>query len=126
MRIHHLALRTADVSRLERFYADVLGLDVLRRDGERSVWLDAGGAIIMLERSSTDEPAIDPRSLELTCFAIDPAEHAAILRRLEAAGIHVEGRTAYSLYFRDPDGRRVGVSSYPAELGAASDDSAPA
>ena len=116
MRIHHLALRTADLSRLERFYADVLGLDVLRRDGERSVWLDAGGTIVMLERRSDGEPAIAPASLELTCFAIEAGEHRAIVDRLEAAGVPVEGRTAYSVYFRDPDGRRVGVSAFPTEL----------
>ena len=116
MRIHHLALRTADLPRLERFYADVLGLEVLRRDGGRSVWLDAGGAIVMLERRTDGEPAIDPASLELTCFAIEAGEHRAVVGRLEATGVSVEGRTAYSMYFRDPDGRRVGVSSFPTEL----------
>lgn len=116
MRIHHLAFRTADVPRLERFYVEVLGLAVLRRDGERSVWLDAGGAILMLEQRSDGEPPIDARTHELTCFSIRPEEHRDVVRRLEAAGATVEGRTAYSMYFRDPDGRRVGVSSYPAPL----------
>ena len=115
MHIHHLALRTADLPRLERFYVDVFGLRVVRRDGERSVWLEAGGAIVMIERRGDGEPAIDSRSLELTCFAIAPDEHHAALRRLETAGAVVEGRTAYSIYFRDPDGRRVGVSSFPSE-----------
>lgn len=113
MSIHHLALRTDDLDVLERFYRDILGLPVLRRDAGRSVWLDAGVAIVMLERRGEGEPAIDRRSMDLTCFAVEPDEHAAVLERLSAAQVRVEGRTAYSLYFRDPDGRRVGVSSYP-------------
>ena len=43
MRVHHLAFRTRDLTRLERFYTDVLGLLVARRDEERSVWLRAEG-----------------------------------------------------------------------------------
>lgn len=114
MRIHHLAFRTADVSRLEHFYRNVLGLAVLRRDEARSVWLDAAGTIVMLEQRDGAEPIVDPASKELVCFAIAPEEHPAVLARLLSAGVAVEARTAYTLYFRDPDGRRVGVSSYPA------------
>jgi len=74
----------------------------------------------MLERRADGEPATDPRSLELTCFAVASGEHRDVSRRLEAAGGRVEARTAYTIYFRDPDGRRVGVSSFPSELEAAS------
>lgn len=118
VRVHHLAFRTPNLSRLEHFYKEVVGLEVLRRDGVRSAWLDAGGTILMLESAADGEPAVDARSLELTCFGVEPGDHLGIVRRLEAAGVGIEGRTAYSLYFRDPDGRRIGVSSYPAELEA--------
>jgi hypothetical protein len=74
----------------------------------------------MLEQGSEGEPAIEPRSLELTCFGIEPGDHLAVVSRLEAAGVGIEGRTAYSLYFRDPDGRRIGLSSYPTELATTS------
>lgn len=116
MHLHHLALRTDDLGRLERFYAGVLGMRVLRADVGRSVWLDAAGTILMLERREDGEPAIDPTSMELVCFAIRPDEHRAMVERLGDAGVRVEGRTAYTLYFRDPDGRRLGASSYPEEL----------
>ncbi|MBX3223112.1 MAG: VOC family protein [Labilithrix sp.] len=113
MRIHHLAFRTSDLAKLERFYTEAIGLAVLRRDDDRSVWLDAGGSLVMLERREDAEPAIAPASKELVCFAIAPDAHAATLARLAAAGVAIEARTAYTLYFRDPDGRRVGVSSFP-------------
>ena len=118
MRIHHLALRTADLTALERFYANVLGVPVMRRNHQHSVWLDAGGAIVMLERREDGEPAIEPESKELICFGIAPGERDAMRDRLAAAGIPLEAETAYTLYFRDPDGRRVGVSSFPDELRA--------
>jgi catechol 2,3-dioxygenase-like lactoylglutathione lyase family enzyme len=116
VRIHHLAFRTTDVPRLERFYTGVLGLEVLRRDGSRSVWLDAGGAIVMLERRGDGEPAIDPASMEVTCFAMSPHDARARLARLAAANVVIEGLTSSSLYFRDPDGRRIGLSTYPDPL----------
>src|SRR5437016_3888087 len=57
--LHHLALGTRDVERLARFYIDVLELREVTRhlhaDGSlRSVWLDLGGALLMIE--PTDEP----------------------------------------------------------------------
>ncbi len=118
MRIHHLALRSDDLSALERFYVGVLGLTVTRRDeGGRTLWLDAGGAIVMLEKRAAGEPAVVPGSMELTCFEIAAEEHGRIASALSAANVAVEGRTAYTLYVRDPEGRRVGLSSYPVPLG---------
>ena len=117
MRVHHLALRTADLPRLERFYVEALGLAVIRRhDGGRSVWLDAGGTIVMLERRDEGEPGIPAGSKELVAFAVAPETRALCIDRLAKAGVALEGSTEFSLYVRDPDGRRVGVSSYPAPL----------
>lgn len=113
MRLHHLAFRTGDLARLERFYVDVLALTVLRRDGAQSVWLDASGTILMLERRDAGEVPIDASSKELVCFAIGRDEHEAFAVRLAANGVGIDARTAFTMYFRDPDGRRVGLSSYP-------------
>ncbi len=111
MRIHHVALRTDDLERLERFYAGTLGLVVTRRQDARSVWLDAGGTILMLERREPGEPAVDPRSMEMFAFTVEPARAHAL-----GAAVAIEGRTASTLYVRDPDGRRVGLSSWPDAL----------
>ena len=46
MQVHHVAVKVADLTRAEAFYATVLGLSVLRRwpmpdgVGELSLWLD--------------------------------------------------------------------------------------
>jgi glyoxylase I family protein len=116
LRIHHIAFRTDDLDRLEHFYARVLGLSVIRRAPARSVWLDAGGSILMLERCGEAEPAVPDDSMELVAFAIAPNDRADVAARLTGAGLRIESRTAYTLYVRDPDGRRIGLSSYPDEL----------
>jgi glyoxylase I family protein len=100
-------MRTADLPRLERFYAGVLGLAVLRRDDARgNVWLDAGGSVLMIERAEAGEPPIAPGTKELLAFAVGDKEPWR-------ARVDVEAETPHTLYFRDPDGRRVAVSSHP-------------
>jgi catechol 2,3-dioxygenase-like lactoylglutathione lyase family enzyme len=115
VRVHHVAFRTASAAHLdalERFYAGVLDLAVIRRTDGRSIWLDAGGSILMLEVRDEGEPAVPPGSKELVAFAVSKD----VIDRLAAARVPIENRTAYTLYVRDPDGRRIGLSSYPDEL----------
>ena len=117
MRVHHLALITPDPVALAAFYRDVLGVPELRvqhdDQGVRSVWLDLDGAILMVERGPTrDESAAG--GWDALLLAADPGSGPAWIARL---GPHLVGRTAYTLYARDPDGNRFGVSSYPEALG---------
>jgi catechol 2,3-dioxygenase-like lactoylglutathione lyase family enzyme len=113
MRIHHIALRTRDIESLVAFYAETLGLPVIHRTGDSNAWLQAGEAIVMLEQAKDGEPGVPAGSLELVAFAVDPGELPAFEKRLAEHGVRIEGRTGFTLYFRDPDGRRVGVSQYP-------------
>ena len=113
MRVHHIALRTHDLPRLERFYGEVVGLALSRPADARSVWFDAGGTLVMLETADAHEPTPPAGTRELLAFAIEPGERAAMEARLASAGVFIEARTDFTLYFRDPDGRRVGLSSYP-------------
>jgi catechol 2,3-dioxygenase-like lactoylglutathione lyase family enzyme len=106
VKIHHVALRTTDLPRLEQYYVHVLGFCVRRRDEARgSVWLDAGGAVLMLERAAPGEPSVPGGTRELLAFAVDDKEPWR-------ERVVVEAETAHTLYFRDPDGRRLAVSSY--------------
>jgi catechol-2,3-dioxygenase len=112
-RLHHLAFRTHRLAALEAFYVELLGLSVVRRDAERSVWLSMGDSVLMLERADGGEPELRPDTLELVAFAVAEEEKAIVERTLMKRAIPIEARTAFTLYFRDPDGRRIGVSSYP-------------
>ena len=66
----------------------------------------------MLEAAGPEEPPVAAQTRELLAFAADGEDKERWRARLEAAGVAVEAETAHTLYFRDPDGRRVGVSSY--------------
>jgi catechol 2,3-dioxygenase-like lactoylglutathione lyase family enzyme len=126
---HHLAIQVRDLALCERFYRDILGLAVLRRwpardgqSGERSVWLDTGdGSFLALEvvsagpTAAEDDARTTRPGLHLVALRIERAARAEWERRLIAAGVPVEARTAFTLYVRDPEGNRVGLSHWPDE-----------
>lgn len=113
MRIHHLALRVADPERSAAFYSRLLGLPEVRRieDGGtlRAIWLRAGEALLMLERGLRGAGA-EGGSGHLLAFEV--ADLGSWEARLAAAGVRVDDRTSTTLFVRDPDGHRVGLSVY--------------
>lgn len=115
LRLHHLALRTADLERSRRFYGELIGLPEVRRnhdpEGElRSIWLEAGDALLMLELRLAGEGPTDG-SAHLLAFAVD--DLGSWRARLAEAAIRLDGETEHTLYFRDPDQHRVAVSTHP-------------
>lgn len=124
--VHHLAIQVRDLPAAERFYCGVLGLPVIRRwptadGGERSLWVAAGPATFLaLEVVGGEQPiaAADPTRGDrpghhLIALGIPRDARPAWEARLEAAGARVTHRTAYTLYFTDPEGNRLGLSHYP-------------
>jgi catechol 2,3-dioxygenase-like lactoylglutathione lyase family enzyme len=123
---HHLAVQCTDLAACERFYRDVLGLAVVRRwprvdaqSGDRSVWLGVGDGFIALERAD-EPPSPGPwrdgkAGLHLVALQIGADERAAWERRLAARGVEVVHRTRWTLYIRDPEGNRIGLSHWPHE-----------
>lgn len=107
MKVHHVALRTRKLARVVRFYRDVVGLSVLR-ETPRSTWLSMGGAILMIERADRDEPEVPTGTKEFLCFGVKTKRAVFAFK----ARVRVEAETEFTVYFRDPDGRRVGVSCY--------------
>lgn len=111
--IHHLALRTRDPERLAGFYERVLGLERIREQPGHSIWLALDGGVLMIEQADDDEPEISRKSFELFAFAGTVEDRDALRARLPDLGLTADGETEHTLYLRDPDGRRVGLSSYP-------------
>jgi len=125
---HHLAIQVKDLAAAVRFYSDVLGLKVARRwphedgqPGERSVWLSVGQGeeFIALEACDVDRlptPFRDPHGgLHLLALRIPASDRRAWERHLGAMGIEIVHRTRWTLYVRDPEGNRIGLSHYPDE-----------
>jgi catechol 2,3-dioxygenase-like lactoylglutathione lyase family enzyme len=122
--LHHVAVSCRDLARCEAFYREVLGLRVLQRwqdegGAERSVWLAVGegGEFLALERVAEAAPASawrDGRAgLHLVALRIARSERERWEARLAAAGVEVVHRTRWTLYVRDPEGNRVGLSHHP-------------
>ncbi len=117
--LHHIALGTPDVGRSARFYCDVLGLAELKRhtrdDGSlRSVWLDLGNAVLMIEETEEKPRAVHGigAGLFLIAIAVSAQERGELEQRLQAAGCAIESRTEWTSYARDWDGNRVALSAY--------------
>ena len=120
--IHHLAVKVTDLARAEAFYVGVLGLPVLRRwplpegAGDRSLWLDLGaGAFLALERADHGglEKAEEASGIHLIALHIARGEREAWIARLGEAGHPVYQQTDYTIYVRDPEGNRIGLSHWP-------------
>jgi catechol 2,3-dioxygenase-like lactoylglutathione lyase family enzyme len=112
-RIHHVALRVSDPERSLAFYGGALGLVEVQRfeeDGRlRALWVQAGDAVVMLERE-VKGPGPAAGSGHVLAFAVD--DLAGWEARLRAAGVPVLDRTPSTLFLADPDGHRVGLSVY--------------
>jgi catechol 2,3-dioxygenase-like lactoylglutathione lyase family enzyme len=108
VRIHHLALRVTDLDTCRDFYALTLGLEPVASE-EGKIWLRAGDAILMLERSLR---GTGPEGGSGHVLALAVSELGTWERRLAAAGVPIDDRTTATLYFRDPEGHRVALSVY--------------
>ena len=125
---HHLAIQVNDLARAERFYEEVLGLQILRRwpwedgrEGERSLWLSVGPrdefiALEACDAARPETPFRDPHGgLHLLSLRIDAKDRAAWEEKLVQRGVEIVHRTRWTLYLRDPEGNRIGLSHYPEE-----------
>lgn len=118
--LHHLAIRARDVACVERFYADVVGCEVLRRQedeaGLRSSWVALGEtSFLAIERADVVPATVEGSSDKLACIAlaIEPSERESVRRRLASLGHPVFKETAHTLYVKDPEDNVIGFSHYP-------------
>jgi catechol 2,3-dioxygenase-like lactoylglutathione lyase family enzyme len=122
VRYHHVALQCHDLEACERFYREVLGLHVLRRwpregGGDRSIWLAVGDGFLALERADLPPEELPWRDgrpgIHLVALRIAPGERRIWEERFAAHAVPVVHRTRWTIYVRDPEGNRVGLSHHP-------------
>jgi len=127
--IDHLVLRVVDLDRMLRFYCDVLGCRIERRQEALGlVQLRAGRSLLdlvpvsgELGRAGGAAPGKEGRNLDHFCFRVEPFDEAAIRRHLAAH--HVEAGplatrygaegTGPSIYLSDPEGNVVELKGPP-------------
>ena len=117
VKVHHIAILCLDPVRLAAFYREAFALDqdtVHRHPDQsvRSVWLrDGSGTLFMFEHASAAGQGA--QGWHLVAFSVTPSERATLVQRLAGLGAPEESCTAYSSYFRDPEGNRVAISHHP-------------
>src|SRR3954453_10380885 len=117
--IDHVVLRAADPAALERFYLDVLGCTLEKRQGKLTQ-LRAGRALINIVPADEAGPAGGTSSsgganLDHLCLRVEPFDAAAIGRHFAAHGVDCgEEKSRYgaegqgpSVYLTDPEGNGV-------------------
>jgi glyoxylase I family protein len=118
--LDHIVLRVNDPAAMERFYVEVLGLTVERRqDTIGLVQLRAGAQLIdlvavdgQLGRQGGVGPGREGRNLDHVCLNLEDFDLAAVIAHLKAHGVVVgesgrrlgAGGFGVSVYLTDPEG----------------------
>jgi glyoxylase I family protein len=129
--LDHVVLRVRDVACVERFYREVIGCSLERRQEKLGlIQLRAGSTLIDLVdvegeigRSGGPAPGRDGHNMEHFCLRIDPFDEAALGRHLRGHGIEPgEPRQRFgadgqgpSIYLDDPEGNRVELKGPPTD-----------
>lgn len=127
--IDHVVLRVVDEPRMTRFYCEVLGCTVEKRqDALGLIQLRAGRSLIdlvpvsgRLGRAGGAPPGREGRNMDHLCLRIEPFDAKAIQAHLRAHGVvpgEVERRYGAegdgpSIYISDPEGNTVELKGPP-------------
>lgn len=126
--IDHVVLRVIDLDRMIRFYCDVLGATMEKVQAGIGLWqLRVGSALIdlvpvdgELGAAGGAAPGKEGRNVDHICFRVAPWDGEAILRHLDAQGIHGEIASRYgaegegpSIYLADPEGNMLELKGPP-------------
>ena len=113
VRIGHVHLKVADLERALAFYCGVLGFELTQRYGAQAAFISAGGyhhhiGLNTWESAGGKPPPPGTTGLfHLAILYPARAELADALRRLQRAGIPLDGASDHgvseALYLRDPD-----------------------
>ncbi|HTD05437.1 VOC family protein [Undibacterium sp.] len=127
--IDHLVLRVRDQDLMIKFYCDVLGCSIERRQDEIGlVQLRAGSALVdlisidgKLGKAGGAAPGKEGRNMDHFCFRVEPYDEDAIRRHLTACKVALgdvgsrygaEGEGP-SIYINDPEGNTVELKGAP-------------
>ena len=120
--IDHVAIAVRDVGRSVQWYCDVLGMERRHREwGTMPAMVCAGETCVALfpvEGGPSPPPGRDAIAMRHIAFCVDRGGFGRAQEELRDRGIAFEfmdHETAHSIYFSDPDGHRLEITTY--ELG---------
>lgn len=111
------------VDRLVGFYRDTVGLELVSHEPGHSAWFDTGAVQLVVHRPQTEPETLDLVPDAKTILWIEPEEGVdTAAGALQGAGVElVKPRSAANyFFFKDPDGRLIGLHQ---QDGSEEDDS---
>jgi glyoxylase I family protein len=127
--LDHIVLRVVDLDKMVKFYMDVLGCTMERRQDEIGlVQLRAGRALVdlvpvdqKLGRMGGAPPGKEGRNVDHFCFRVEPFDEDQIRAHLARHGVESGATEARfgaegegpSIYINDPEGNTVELKGAP-------------
>lgn len=128
--IDHVVFRVRDMARMEAFYRDALGCEVIRRREDLGlVHIRVGRSLVdlvsvdgKLGREGGAAPGAEGRNVAHLCLRVEPFDPGAIQARMKALGMEASESTSnfgaegdgLSLYLADPEGNTLELKGPPA------------
>lgn len=124
-RLDHFGIEVGELRRAERFYTEVLGLEVVAHLGSEQVLMQCGGQNLalfevahrpILTSAGRKQIISNPLGKGHHAFLVSRSDFLAAEERLRAAGVEVAKPIDWGdhdcLYFLDPDGNLLEIVSY--------------
>jgi len=121
LELDHFGLDVTDLARAERFYTEVLGLEVAQRFSRHQVLLRCGGQMLALFARADLPPRMtdrieNPLGKGHHAFKVSPDDLKVALRAFADRHIPTYGPIDWGdhdcLYFLDPDGNLLEIVAY--------------
>jgi catechol 2,3-dioxygenase-like lactoylglutathione lyase family enzyme len=114
--IDHVEVFVRDLDAAARWYADVLGLELMGRWDPEPWMIGAGGNKLALFLKADGSRASDDAGWHRVAWRTDRAGFDAAQKHLREKGVKFRGPvdhgSAFSIYFTDPDGNRLEITHY--------------
>jgi catechol 2,3-dioxygenase-like lactoylglutathione lyase family enzyme len=124
--VDHVALSVADLERSRKFYEEVLGLKVSPRENQKpgtEYFLDCGASLVGLIQG---DPKGDKHELQdgglggnHFSFRVPTKDFDAAVEELKRRNVTItfekKRERSWSVYFLDPDGNKLELTSWPQE-----------
>ncbi|SNV60587.1 VOC family protein [Veillonella rodentium] len=119
--LDHIVITTADINRCIHFYGDIIGMDVVHRDGRYAIYFGNQKLNIHTKPAEFLPAAANPTNGSLDiCFIVDE-DISSVKKEIERKGYPIElgpvvrhgaRGEMQSIYLRDPDGNLVELCQY--------------
>ena len=124
--IDHVALSVSDLERSLKFYTEVLGLKITAREHQKpgvEYFLDCGTSLVGLIQGDPkgDNHVLQDEGIGGNHFSFRArtSDFDGIVEEVKARGITItylkKREKSWSLYFLDPDGNKLEITSWPEE-----------